>query len=182
MGDRIQRLIDRLIEREGGFADHPADRGGPTTYGITLAALHEWRGKPVDRLQVALLGVDEARAIYRDRYFVRPGLDAVPDGDLQEFLFDFAVNSGPAAAVKTLQTVLAAMGLYRDRIDGDLGPQTRAALAACRSLPELYWRTKCERYELLLRFVGRDPRQAAFAAGWANRLDGLEKDGLERGP
>jgi lysozyme family protein len=28
-------LIDALIEREGGYVDHPADKGGPTCFGIT---------------------------------------------------------------------------------------------------------------------------------------------------
>jgi len=30
-------LIDRVIGVEGGYADHPADRGGPTRWGITQA-------------------------------------------------------------------------------------------------------------------------------------------------
>ena len=170
----IEQLIDRLIDREGGFVDHPADRGGPTIYGITLAALGDWRGTPVDRLEVALLGVDEARAIYRDRYLVRPGFAAIVDPGLREFVFDFAVNSGPAAAARALQTALRDMGLYAGAIDGGFGPKSQAALAACGNIPELYYRTKCERYELYLRFVGRDPAQAAFAAGWSNRLDRLQ--------
>ena len=33
----VDELIDELIEREGGFVSHPADRGGPTRYGITEA-------------------------------------------------------------------------------------------------------------------------------------------------
>ncbi|RMF69946.1 MAG: hypothetical protein D6740_08910, partial [Alphaproteobacteria bacterium] len=41
------RLLDRLIAREGGFVAHAADRGGPTKYGITLATLSAWRGRPV---------------------------------------------------------------------------------------------------------------------------------------
>ena len=28
------RLIDELIEREGGFVNHPGDRGGATRFGI----------------------------------------------------------------------------------------------------------------------------------------------------
>jgi lysozyme family protein len=33
----ITDLIDRLIAREGGYVDHPADRGGATRWGITVA-------------------------------------------------------------------------------------------------------------------------------------------------
>jgi lysozyme family protein len=29
----IDQLIDGLITREGGFIDHPADRGGATNWG-----------------------------------------------------------------------------------------------------------------------------------------------------
>ena len=28
-------LVEALIEREGGYVNHPADKGGPTRYGIT---------------------------------------------------------------------------------------------------------------------------------------------------
>jgi lysozyme family protein len=31
----VEGLIDALIDREGGFVDHPADKGGPTCFGIT---------------------------------------------------------------------------------------------------------------------------------------------------
>src|SRR4051812_11797343 len=30
-------LIEALIDREGGYVDHPADKGGPTCFGITEA-------------------------------------------------------------------------------------------------------------------------------------------------
>ena len=33
----VDGLIDGLIEREGGYVDHPADKGGPTCFGITQA-------------------------------------------------------------------------------------------------------------------------------------------------
>ena len=34
----VDELIDELIEREGGYVSHPADKGGPTCFGITEAA------------------------------------------------------------------------------------------------------------------------------------------------
>jgi len=31
----IGELVEQLLEREGGYVHHPADRGGPTCFGIT---------------------------------------------------------------------------------------------------------------------------------------------------
>jgi lysozyme family protein len=170
----VDTLIDRLIQREGGYVNHPSDRGGPTNFGITQATLSAWRERPVSAADVQALGKDEAKAIYRDRYFTRPGFDGVQDPELQELVFDFAVHSGPGAAAKGLQTALKDMGLYQGAIDGGFGPQSQAALRACRNIPELYYRLKCERFELFLRFIGRDPAQAVFATGWSNRMDEMQ--------
>lgn len=170
----IDDLIDRLIEREGGYVNHPSDNGGPTNYGITQGALSRWRGKPVTAFQVQTMQKAEARQIYKDQYFDKPGFGAITDPELQEFMFDYAVNSGPEAAARGLQTALKGMGLYNDAIDGAFGPKSQAAVRACRNIPELYYRTKCERYELFLRFIGHDPAQSVFATGWSNRLDELQ--------
>ena len=47
MQDNIDDLIDVLIAREGGFVDHPADKGGPTRWGITqaVARRHGYMGQ-----------------------------------------------------------------------------------------------------------------------------------------
>ena len=33
----VDALVDGLIEREGGYVANPADKGGPTCFGITEA-------------------------------------------------------------------------------------------------------------------------------------------------
>jgi len=33
----VDNLVDTLIDREGGFVNNPADKGGPTCFGITEA-------------------------------------------------------------------------------------------------------------------------------------------------
>lgn len=162
---RLKTLIDALIVREGGYSDDPNDRGGPTKFGITLATLHAWRGTPVSAADVAALSSAEAAQIYAKKYFFDPGFDAVPDPALQEFLFDFGVNSGQVTAVMALQHVIGVLP------DGAFGPISRKALAAITNTAALFFAVKCERYELLLRDVGRTPSDASYAIGWSNRLD-----------
>ncbi|MGN6123997.1 MAG: glycosyl hydrolase 108 family protein, partial [Sphingomonas oligoaromativorans] len=39
-------LIDELIQREGGYSARPADKGGPTRFGISeaVARAHGYKG------------------------------------------------------------------------------------------------------------------------------------------
>lgn len=163
--DPVDALITAVIAREGGFSDRASDAGGPTNWGITIATLRDWRRCPVSREDVINLGQTEARQIYRTNYFTASGFEHVADPELQEFLFDYAVNSGVNAATRALQTVLGVSA------DGVVGPVTLAALAQRSNAAALFYAVKCERYELLLRFIGSDAEQAANAIGWANRLD-----------
>jgi len=56
-GIDVDELIDNLIEREGGFSDHPADAGGPTCFGITeaVARAHGYGPprRPMERWEAA---------------------------------------------------------------------------------------------------------------------------------
>ena len=46
MTNHIDKILNDIIEREGGFVNHPADKGGPTKYGITTPTLmHYWAYK-----------------------------------------------------------------------------------------------------------------------------------------
>ena len=60
--------LARILSHEGGYVDHPLDKGAPTHHGITLATLAEWRGHSVTADDVRRLTVEEAKEIYRQRY------------------------------------------------------------------------------------------------------------------
>lgn len=176
----ISRLIDDLIDREGGYVNHPADRGGPTCWGITeaVARAHGYTGA------MAALPREEAAAIYRRFYWLRPRLDQVGQRvpRLAAELFDTGVNMGPAVAATFLQRALTALNRngrdYPDLVpDGRIGPQTLAALDSfltargkagetvlLRALEAL----QGERY---LRLAERRPANESFLYGWlANRM------------
>jgi lysozyme family protein len=127
----IDGLIDALIEREGGFVNHPSDRGGATKYGITeaVARANGYRGAMRDLPQ------GEAAAIYKRLYWLRPRFDQVAKRSeaLAAELFDTGVNMGPAVATTFLQRALSA--LNRDRKDyPDLVPDGRIGAATLGAL------------------------------------------------
>jgi len=155
-------ILDEVIRREGGYVDHPHDRGGPTNFGITMRTLAAWRGRPVTRDEVRDLTEDEARAIYQRQYLSRPGFDQIADPLLRGLLVDYGVHSGPMRAISDLQRAA------RVTVDGVIGPQTLAAVAAvgAESIRRAVLRA---RGEYLARLLS-DPSQRVFAAGWLRRL------------
>ncbi|WP_404367521.1 glycoside hydrolase family 108 protein [Sphingomonas sp. MMS24-J45] len=176
----IDTLIDAVLDREGGYSNHPADRGGETKFGITAAvARAEGYDGPMRTLPLAT-----ARAIYRRRYWLAPRLDAVATlaPDVAAELFDTGVNMGPPAAVAFLQRALNALNRgatdYPDMpVDGRIGDTTLAALAAFlarrgaggeRVLLKAIEALQGERY---LALAERRPANEAFLYGWlANRI------------
>lgn len=156
-------IIDDVIRREGGYIDHPADKGGPTKYGITIATLAEWHGRPVTAQDVKDLKETEAREIYRERYLVAPRLHKIVDHKVRALAVDCAVNHGSKNAVKLLQ--LAA----RMFPDGILGPKTEAAVNRMDA-SALYRRLCAARVRFYGQIIRKDFTQHVFAEGWANRV------------
>lgn len=136
----VRQIAAEIVAREGGFVNDPADPGGPTNHGVTLATLQA-AGRDltgdgrIDIADVQALTREDAIALFLTRYFDRPGLSRLPEA-LQPQVFDMYVNAG-AMAVKILQRVLKAAG-HRLRDDGILGPATLAACEGAEDLPNRY--------------------------------------------
>ena len=173
-------LIDAVIDREGGYADLPGDRGGPTRFGITEAVARA-AGYLGD---MRALPRATAIAIYRRRFWTAPGLDGVATAApaLAAALFDAGVNMGPPVAIGFLQRALNALNrgatLYPDvPLDGRLGPATLAALDAFlkgrgqAGETVLLRATEALQGERYLSLAERRPADEAFLYGWlANRI------------
>lgn len=85
--------VERLLAREGGYSDNPADRGGKTNFGIS--------SKAYPNLDVSKLTRDQARDIYKRDYWDAIGADQL-DPSVREIAFDAAVNHGVGTARKML--------------------------------------------------------------------------------
>lgn len=165
----LDQILDEVIRREGGYVHDPADRGGPTHYGITQQTLRAWRGQPVTAADVRRLTRNEARAIYRRRYVDEPGFATLPD-PLRAQVIDDGVLSGPRQAVTDLQRAIGGV-----TVDGRLGPKTRAALRR-RGARAVHARLIQVRATRIGRLVQRDPSQTRFLRGWLVRITAFVRD------
>lgn len=176
----LDSTIDGVLQREGDYTANPADRGGPTRFGITQATARA-NGYAGD---MRALPRSLAVTIYRRLYWTAPGFDRVATRapDLAVSLFDTAVNMGPGVAIGFLQRALNALNRgaadYPDMaLDGRIGPATIAALDAFLArrgpggatvLTKAVEALKGERY---LALAEARPADEAFLYGWlANRI------------
>lgn len=176
----IDALIAAVIAREGGYVDHPDDKGGPTMHGITaeVARANGYDG-PMRALPRAL-----AVAIYRRRYWEEPGLDPVHTlaPALAAELFDTGVNMGPGVAASFLQRALNALN-RRERDYADVAPTRRIDAATIAALTAFMNRRGRDGEHVLVKAVEAlqgaryieiaesRPANESFVHGWlAHRL------------
>ena len=183
----MNSLIDDVIGREGGYSNHPADKGGPTRWGITqnTARAHGYGG------DMRNFPRNEAVAIYRRIYWLRPGFERVARHapDVAAELFDTGVNMGPAIAVSFLQRALNALNRgatdFADIAAGTAidGPTEKALMCFMSKrgtageivLMKAIEALQGERY---MRLAEQRPANEAFLYGWlANRIGGPQEKG-----
>lgn len=97
--------LRRLLAHEGGYSNHPADPGGPTNFGITLADYRRYIKPDATASDVRAMSVGEAKAIYRKRYWDAQRCDELPAG-VDYSVFDYGVNSGVGRTGKVLRRVV----------------------------------------------------------------------------
>jgi len=146
----FDQAFEKLIGHEGGYVNHPNDPGGETKYGISKRAY--------PNVDIKNLSLDQAMRIYKTDYWIGAGCQDV-DPVLAFHLFDAAVNSGVLQAKKWLQQALGV------EADGQIGPKTRATLAAIDPLVVV------ARYNgVRLNFMASLGTWPSFSKGWARRI------------
>ena len=164
--DDLQRSLDWLLEEEGGWSDHPSDRGGATFNGVTQTTYDDWRSrvKKQTKQSVRKASAAEIKELYDVMYWRAAGCDRLP-WPINYVTFDAAVNSGVSRGVRWTQA-----GLGVDQ-DGRVGPNTRAA--AQKAVDEgdsaKLLAILDQRVQFLVALVRRDAKQLAFLLGWWRR-------------
>jgi len=162
-------IIDTVLKYEGGFTNNPADRGGPTNFGITAADYGRWMGRsaPATADEVRMMPVATAREIYSKWYITDPGFDKVKSDPLRLVLVDSGVLFGVGRATIWLQQEL---NLHPD---GKIGDSVLAALQNYQPAEKLPRRVLGRRFGAIADIVKSKPTQVVFLGGWINRAVSL---------
>jgi lysozyme family protein len=127
----VRAISHQILSHEGGFSDDPHDPGGPTNFGITLAALRN-AGRDldgdgdIDRDDILRLTRAIAIEIFEEDYYRAPRIYLLPEA-LQPVVCDMQVNAGAR--------LLRDMG-FDVAVDGVIGPITARAAQAASSRNE----------------------------------------------
>lgn len=124
MATDFDDAFDRVIGHEKGFQNGYNDRGNWTTgrvgEGLLKGTKFGISAMSYPNLDIANLTVDTAKAIYYRDFWVPLGLTTLPV-TIRFDMFDTAINSGKATAIKLLQRACKVQD------DGILGSATLAA-------------------------------------------------------
>jgi lysozyme family protein len=159
--------FELLIGHEGGWGNHPDDRGNWTTgvcgqgenrgtkYGICAASYptHDIKN----------LTLDQARDIYHRDYWT-PARCPEMRPRLALIVFDSAVNNGVGRAIGFVQTAVGATS------DGAWGPNTQAAFdrASARDIDDTA--LAAEVHAQRIYFMAQINTWNTFGLGWSRRL------------
>src|SRR5690349_4073167 len=151
--------LKRLLAHEGGYGNHPSDPGGPTNFGITLADYRRYIKPDATAADVRAMSVEQAKAIYRKRYWDAQRCDELPAG-VDYSIFDYSVNSGVGRSGKVLRRVVG--------LPADSSAVTDQVLAYTRVRdPKVLVAAICDERLAFLQSLKTWP---VFGRGWGTRV------------
>lgn len=157
-----EQMVWLVVTNEGGFADHPDDRGGATSRGMTAEGWHEHAGVWLTGRQLAALPDEAILRGHVDLAASKSGFDRLADWRPRLVAMDWAMHSGRGTAVRHLQRIIGADD------DGVFGPQTDQR--ANSADPEwLAARLLAVREHFLIELIHHDSSQRTFVLGWWDR-------------
>jgi len=172
----VHDIAMEIVKREGGFSNDPADPGGPTNHGVTLATLQQIHpGATISTLRH--LTKEGAAEIFMAHYYFAPRIDKLPE-QIQANVFDMMVNSG-SNAIRILQNTINKFG-QKIVVDGVSGPKTEAAAGHVQNMAGSYFNDAyaIARRNYYFSLAERKPAMRKFAmtrargkGGWIKRAE-----------
>lgn len=169
---KIDILAPFILSWEGGFSDHPNDRGGATNMGVTIET---WKqvgydkdgDGDIDVADLRLLTKEEVVSqVMKPHFWDRWRADNIASQSVANIVVDWVWASGKHGITK-VQEILGV------RADGIVGQQTLGALN--RQNPKgLFDRIRRARIQFIEAIIAANPDQRVFRNGWLRRLDYIQ--------
>lgn len=163
MKTNYQYALTQLLRDEGGYTNNPNDKGGPTNFGITIADYKKYINPNGTALDVKNMTVDQAKSIYKTKYWDAVDGDNLPSG-VDYCVFDYGVNSGPSRAVKIykqFKEIDIPGGLKQDRDSVDLINKI------------------CDERLNFMHNIRGGKDWSVFGKGWQRRVDGVRANSIK---
>lgn len=167
---KLEPIGKFILSYEGGFVNDPADAGGATNKGVTIAT---WRKQGYDKdgdgvidvKDLKLITDEDALKILKNNYFYRWHAESIHDQSVANMLVDWVWCSGKNGIVIPQRIVYAAT-------DGIVGPQTIRNVNSFDP-KDLFYRLKDAREDYLNEICKKKPSQKRFLKGWLRRLNAI---------
>ncbi|MBQ7125656.1 hypothetical protein IJO12_01060 [bacterium] len=135
-------MLKCILSLEGGYVNHPCDKGGATNCGITTTTYNAYRkSKGLKSNDIKNITQDEIEEIYYNNYYKLSGANKIQNPQLALYVFDTAVNMG----------VSVALNLFNK----------------CNNNLDIFEKLRREKYK---SYADTDPTQKIFLKGWNNRV------------
>lgn len=168
----FNKYYDRLLKpSEGGYVNHPNDKGGETYGGIARNSNPNWEGwvfidakkkiKPIPRYTIYKELSSSVKSYFKKMYWDKLQADKIENQSVAELLVDFLVNGG-----FVISRVQKYLGI---KADGIIGKNTITAINKANQ-SALYKFVSEWRYNHFDNIVKNDPTQEVFYKGWMDRL------------
>lgn len=162
-----------LMLHEGGYVFNPKDPGGETKYGIT-DSLDGKTDRLVDTdedgkgdVSVKNLTQEQAKKIYKRRFWDKIKADDINSQSVAEILFDWGVNSGAGLASRKIQSIVGV------EVDGVVGKDTIKAINS-KDAKTLFEQIKELRKSFYRNLIISNPKLKTFEKGWNNRIESFK--------
>ncbi len=184
---KVDLLLPKILKWEGGFVDDPADSGGATNKGVTLATYKAYRKahkmKPPTADDLKRITDAEVLAILKEFYWDKMRADEINSQSIADLCVQSLWGSG-TGYIKTIQGVL---GVRQDGVVGNVTLGKINGWKPQKALFESLWARRKRFFEDIVavsvaayeRKIGRKATEREllkytkkrFLNGWLNRLN-----------
>lgn len=163
-------LIPTTKKWEGGYVNHPNDKGGCTNSGVTISTFRSYYGSKKNCDDLKKMTEEQWNHIFKSGYWDRWKADLINNQSIANLVVDWVWGSG-VYGIKYPQQVLGVVA------DGIVGKKTLAAINDYPNQEELFKKLWDRRKKHFEDIVKRNPSQKVFLKGWLRRLADFKYQG-----